>query len=224
LPAILGVIVKEKNPATITFMHYYADSRSYLQRARARLDEKNEEAIFYAAFELRCGIEARMQEYLGAQSHISKSKKSGWKIAKLGKTIERAFKLGDRIARIIITDSSTNETLQTLYYTPVTLSLRKSGQQLGDFLHAIQDHRKLDDLWWKSRRSFLESIYAELEKSNSGTLLGPPIVNPKGEIQLQVENGINGAGIANQQKLSYVGRKVVMKVDYIDTFPPHAGS
>ena len=56
-------------------MDYRIHSRDYLQRARKRLDSGTPDALFHAAFELRCGIEARMQQYLEAQEHISESLK-----------------------------------------------------------------------------------------------------------------------------------------------------
>ena len=43
---------------------YKITSRDYLSRARICLDEGSNRFLFYAAFELRCGIEARMREYL----------------------------------------------------------------------------------------------------------------------------------------------------------------
>jgi hypothetical protein len=57
-------------------MGYGIHSRSYLKRARQRLDEGYPESLFYAAFELRCGVESRMKEYLDAQDHISESNRS----------------------------------------------------------------------------------------------------------------------------------------------------
>ncbi len=54
---------------------YLVNSRNYLLRARKRLDEKTPASLFYAAFELRCGVESRMQEYLDAQDHISQRRK-----------------------------------------------------------------------------------------------------------------------------------------------------
>src|SRR5436190_2225371 len=59
---------------------YGIDSVDYLRRARARLDEGTCEGLFYAAFELRSGTEARLQEYLDAREDVAKHKKKGWKI------------------------------------------------------------------------------------------------------------------------------------------------
>ena len=40
-----------------------------------------------------------MSEYLEVQQHVSEKLKRGWQIAVLGKEIDRAFKLGDKLAR-----------------------------------------------------------------------------------------------------------------------------
>ena len=51
---------------------YAIGSRDYLARARRRSSEGSAEALFYAALEVRSGVEARMQEYLEAQQHVSR--------------------------------------------------------------------------------------------------------------------------------------------------------
>ena len=43
-----------------------------------------------------------MQEYLYVQDDISKKKRQGWQVAKLGKEIERVFKIRDRIFELTL--------------------------------------------------------------------------------------------------------------------------
>ena len=201
-------------------MNYHIDSRSYLRRARLRLDEGASESLFYAAFELRCGIESRMQEYLDAQTHISEKRKKGWKIARLGNNIERAFKLGDRIAQVIMVDPETNQPLQMLYYTPVTLALRKRGQQLGSYLHAMTKHIDDDEAWRKKARSFLELVYKELECATKGTLLGPPLLDPEGQIVLSQECDSDPSDWSSwSPRMAEAGKKVILKIRYLDRLP-----
>jgi hypothetical protein len=45
---------------------YGISSRDYLARARGELVSGRPERLFYAAFELRAGIEQRLHEYLEA--------------------------------------------------------------------------------------------------------------------------------------------------------------
>jgi len=53
-------------------MPYSVSARGYLHRAKLRLLENSNEAIFYGAFELRCCVEARQEEYATAIDFIKK--------------------------------------------------------------------------------------------------------------------------------------------------------
>ncbi|MGA2604321.1 MAG: hypothetical protein ABSG14_08845 [Verrucomicrobiia bacterium] len=190
---------------------YDVFSRSCLQRARDRLDENTTEALFYAAFELRCGIEVRMQEYLEAQEHLAASKRKGWQIPKLGHNLEQAFRLGDRVAQLTFTDLETKRPLQILYYTPVTSTLQREAGQLDRYRHGLQESPSRERL--TAIRVFLEQVYAHLKTANTGTVLGPPLVKPDGRIQLYVEE----EGIATE--LYKLGSRVIMTVKYLDELP-----
>ncbi len=187
---------------------YDVFSRSYMQRARERLNENTTEALFYAAFELRCGIEVRMKEYLEAQEHLAAAKSKGWQIPILGRDIERAFRLGDRVAQLTFTDPETKKALQVLYYTPVTSTLQHEAGRLDQYRHGLQESPSREML--AAMRVFLEQVYAHLKVANTGTLLGPPLVKPDGRIQLYVEED----GIAIE--LNKLGRQVIMNVKYFD--------
>jgi len=90
-------------------MSYGIASRDYLKRAQKCLNRGDCESLFYAAFEIRCGVEARMQEYLEVQKHIAKKKRQGWQVVKLARNIEDAFRLGDKDAVLRIRDRKTKE-------------------------------------------------------------------------------------------------------------------
>ena len=51
------------------------------------MEQNDTQYLFYAAFEIRCGIEARMQEYLDVQEHVSKGVKKEWNLTKLSNSI-----------------------------------------------------------------------------------------------------------------------------------------
>ena len=104
-------------------MVYSIKSVDYLIRARSLLDSSDKAALFYAAFELRCGIEARLKEYFDAQAETTKKKRNGWKIDKLAKQVEAVFNLCDRGLRLVVFDAETNALVATLLYTPVTSQL-----------------------------------------------------------------------------------------------------
>jgi hypothetical protein len=153
---------------------YRISSRDYLGRAEKRLSEGSLESLFYAAFELRCGIESRMQEYLEVWEHIAESKKKGWRIADLGKNIEREFRIGDKVVRWAVRDKATGALIVCFYHTPVTRELRTLGEKLGNYLHSMKKLRSEDDPWWAVVRRTLSETVTGLRTANVGTLLGPP--------------------------------------------------
>ena len=198
---------------------YQISSRDYLRRAWRRLDDGSYENLFYAAFELRCAIEARMQEYISAQDYVSKKKKKDWKIAKLGKNIEETFKLGEKIVEFAVYDNGGNLATK-LYYTPVTSRLRKMGEKLGDCVHAMKKYRKPTDNWWAKLQEHLEDTFTELEKANFGTLLGPPLLHPKTKAITMSVEVIDGETVTSAvHKIGKPGQIVVAKVRYLDDLP-----
>src|SRR5947209_18770546 len=133
-------------------MEHGFKATDYINRAEARLDEARIESLFYAALELRCGIEARLKEYFDAQARTTKKKREGWQISKLAKQVESAFKSPNQVLRLIVFDTETNQVLSTALYTPVTRKLQKLGEQLGDYLHAPEKKRYENDQWLKEFR------------------------------------------------------------------------
>lgn len=158
----------------------------YLARAEACLDYNTPDGLFYAALELRCGVEARMKQYLDMQSQLSKKQKRGYQIAKLGRKIEEVFESADRYVRLTVEDNS-GTVLVELYYTPVTAPLRKHAEWCPDLLHPQRTYRPPDDSWWASTRTRLLEMAALLRIAAKGELLGVPLMSPEGQVQLTVE-------------------------------------
>lgn len=197
-------------------MRYGIHSRDYLARARQRLDEGSLESLFYAAFELRCGIEARLQQYEEALSDIAEIRRAGWEIPKVAKNIERAFRTGDKIARVSVCDDATQNVLYSFYYTPVNKNLRAMAGQIGDLLHCTKACRDAENPWWNEKRAFLEQVYKELQKANIGTLLCVPLWNPKtrrAHFQTELRPGEK---IKDQIS---IGERYLVTVDYLDDLP-----
>ena len=144
-------------------MDYGISSRDYLDRAKDCLANDEPRALFYAAFEIRCGVEARMQEYLEVQRHISKKKRQGWQVAKLARNIEDAFRLGEKDAVIRVRDPESSEVLFEARYTPVRKSLQNKAEKLGNFLHSVKKHLPSDSPFWGELRKELEIAVAELD-------------------------------------------------------------
>ena len=167
-------------------MKYNISTEDYLERARQQLDSGIVAGIFYAAFELRCGIESRMYRYLEARENITKLKRRGWKIAKMASQIESTFKTKGKICVM----SFENECIpiSELKYIPISGKLKKMADRLGDYLHALKEYRSDDDLWWAETRSYMESVYEELSFIATGTLMGAPLKDPKtNTMHLEIE-------------------------------------
>lgn len=201
-----------------TGVPYGIRSRDYLVRALARLSSGSDEALFYAAFELRCGIEARIQEYLEGSKVATKKIKQGWSIAQLSKAGEKAYLNGPRIQRLA--QERAGRVSAVLYYTPVGEALSLNGKKLGNYLHALQTSPNQKDGWWDAFRTLLSDTADRLVVANTGTLLGPALLK-RGtkEISVLVElpdsigSGDLMSAIGNE------GDEVVMSVSYLDSLP-----
>ncbi len=193
------------------------DSRSYLVRARQRLDEGTEQALFYAAYELRCCIERRLIEYSYAEEETSKRTRQGWKIAQIARGMKKAALAGDAIAKLTLMFMGSPEI--TLYYTPVSKNLRKVGERLGDLLHGKKPARLWESGGIERERSHLEQVYQDLNTATFGTLLGPPLMNKHKEVSLLVEFP-GGPDSAKHFKENLVpGGKFTVHISYPESIP-----
>jgi len=199
-------------------MPYHVSARAYLERARAQLDVATAEGLFYAAFELRAGIQARMKEYLQAQESIAQHRKNDWQLGKLGRTLEDVFQIGDQIAEVAVYDPQADEFMATLYYTPVTSELRGNGERLGELLHAMQQFRRDDDAWWQDTRDFLERICRQLATACAGTLLAPLLREPGSDKVVMRAEMFEESHREVLQKLR-AGLEVFVRVQYLDELP-----
>ncbi|MET0012041.1 MAG: hypothetical protein ABW088_00170 [Sedimenticola sp.] len=169
-------------------MSYGIESRDYLKRAKEQLKKDTNESLFYAALELRSGIEARMLEYLEVQKHVSKKKRTGWQVAKLARNIEDAFRLGDKDAVLRMRDPDSHEVVFEVRYTPVKRSLREKAEILGNYLHSAKRYYPDDHEYWLKFRELLSEGISELEHANSGRLLGPLLMHPnKKHVDMKLE-------------------------------------
>jgi hypothetical protein len=200
---------------------YYCGARDYLSRATQMLKVRDQASMFYAAFELRCGIEARMREYLIARQEASKKVSKGWKMADLHGQIAAKFKLGLQYARWAVHDEGTGELLVCFYYTPVTPQLKKLGQQLGDFLHVMKEYREPGDPWWTKFRDSLEEAAELLSLATSGVMLGPAMCRPgskQAEMNLRLPPGTDVDALLKRCR-GLNETKVLTHVSYPDSLP-----
>jgi hypothetical protein len=102
-----------------------------------------------------------------------------------------------------------------LLYTPVSKTLIKYGEKIGDMLHSNSHYRTQKDEWFVETKIFLEDVYSELENANKGTLLGPPLYHPKlGRFDLAIEyyEGYNPHEI--HTKVGGEGAQIIMNLSY----------
>lgn len=187
-------------------------------RARSRICAGTVEDLFYAALELRCGIEARMSEYLEVWDHISKKKKKGWRIIQLARNVEEAFKIGNRVVRWSIRDKDTGNGIICLYYTPVTTKLKNAGQKLGRHLHAMKAFRAAGDPLWEQFRVEVNDVVEQLIVANTGTLLGPPLLGPNGNVDMKVELPSPHDHDHLVDRIKEM-REIKVKISYLNTLP-----
>lgn len=196
---------------------YDCSARGYLRRARQLAMKGDFDSLFYAAFELRCGIEARMREYLEVADDICEKKKQGWEIPKLAKNLEKAFMAGDKTVEV--TFSASNKECR-LFYTPVTARLRSQGERLNDYRHAMKGPRKADDPWWRVLRTLLEATCEELALATKGTLLGPPLLHPNGKT-IKTHNELEVEPLTDKMmiEIASVGKISNVSFRYLDSLP-----
>lgn len=125
-------------------MSYSVSSRAYLTRANRRLRDQTHEALFYAALELRCCVEARQEEYATALEFL-KTKVKPWKIGKTAMTLEGVFE-SKKIAHITLSFDGSQQF--DLYYTPVSKKLYGAAERLGSLLHRMETFKTDSDPFW----------------------------------------------------------------------------
>jgi hypothetical protein len=195
---------------------YSISAQAYLERARARLAENSNLALFYAAFELRCCIEARQDSYVEAQKRYLSSIPQSYKIGKKAKELNKIFNR-DLIAEIVF--EFDNAQPITLYYTPVTTYLHNEAEKLGELLHCKQQYHAASNQWWDGTRDRLLKMYRGAWVCCRGNLLSPLMVDRKGNAAGTIEF----YGAPNKALMDQIaqpkGTKFVLHVKYLDALP-----
>ncbi len=165
-------------------IEYDVSARGYLNRARSLLAQGGEANKFYAAFELRAGLERRISEHLGEWDHVPNRAKRSWKIGDLDQAARKAFHNHAHVADLTF---SAGESRVRFLYTPVRSEGRKAAETLNQYLHAQKANRSLDQKWWLSFRDALQLAEEELRFAVTGTLLGPAMLGKTNQVQMMSE-------------------------------------
>lgn len=173
------------------FLRFHTGARSFLARSIEHLAifERDEsvEHFFYAALELRFGIEARLNEYLApALKSIGKDQKSisEYVASKLLKRLISINPDAGRATTLRLTSEQSGHST-VMKFTPVSPRLAAIHGQLGELLHfkfftnnehwlmrkplGGNPHRSLADYL-----PLLKEGLAELQQATSGLLLSSP--------------------------------------------------
>ena len=166
-------------------------SGAFLERARANLakfdSQDDASALFYAALELRYGIEKRLYEYINSAMEMAKRESKAhreYAATKLLKRYLEEFPDGACEQTLTMAPNDGGPGL-IIRYTPVTKELATNHGRLGELLHAafFEQH----PFWWVRERlspegqsltdvrAFLQIVFDQLAEANSGELLSPPV-------------------------------------------------
>jgi len=198
--------------------HYGVSAQAYLERARNRLLENTHEALFYAALELRCCVEARQAEYV---RHLSAYKGQKVRPYRIGENREKIAKIsgGKVIAQLRF---SFDDGLALVgYHTPVPASLtRYCERHLDNLRHTQPEFRPADDPWWDATRADLIEHYRQAWVSCQGNMLVPPLWSARSKRTHPVifEFGEADRETAERMK-GAVGEQFVVEVKYLETPP-----
>jgi hypothetical protein len=167
---------------------YDSSSRAYLIRAKKNFDSEKNESLFYAALELRCGVEARLKEYVvkGQADGIS-LRKIPWQIEKLKKILAGSSEIHDKRFVFTFTHPKTGEKHFAIY-NPVSSKLQKIAEKLGDFLHCVDQNRVSKSSFFSDFRQLVKQGIEELALATAGTLIAPPVTGP-GKMRFKFEKG-----------------------------------
>jgi hypothetical protein len=163
---------------------YDTSSRAYLTRAKLNFDSGNNEWLFYAALELRCGVEARLKEYVVKVDTIS-LRKIPWKIKNLEEILAKSSNIHDKRFVFFFIHPKTKER-HNVIYNPVSSNLRKIAKILGDYLHSVEQNRVLKPSFFSEFRQLVKLGIKELALATSGTLIAPPITS-SGKMKFKFE-------------------------------------
>lgn len=195
---------------------YGVGSHSYLARAKTCLVEGSPASLFYAAFELRCCIEARQDEYLEAQKRYRRSLARLWQTGKKAKELDRIFSQ-DIISKITMTADGAHPI--TAFHVPINKKLVKNADKLGGYLHAAEEYHSPDDFWWSRFHELLVQTYREAWIACQGKLLCPPLLTPNGTTSVTIEFDHEQDMPPEWREYYSKGKAIVVEVDYPKSAP-----
>jgi len=203
---------------------YGTHPADYLERAKVALNVGNGESFFYAALELRAGIESRLKDYVQESSYIPKAKKKEWKIANLSRTIEDHFQFQkknlanpkEEVFQLLVIEIQSKKVVAEFNYFPVSKRAKDIAMILGDYLHSNYRQGKMDEPWWERFKNVVKEGILELECCLRGNLLGTPLMNySTGQVEMILEHS-GDEEIEYIQRLFSAQEKICIIVNHLD--------
>lgn len=131
--------------------------------------EGNVESLFYAAFELRACIEARVVEYAETLPHIRGKKITSWQLAKARLALQQA--VPDR--RYTVLTIKIDDAEHTVTHTPIPNEVWKNVGKLGDYLHYRNEFDGRDPQQIRVFADLVLAVYKDAWIACQGDLIGP---------------------------------------------------
>ncbi|MFV1851894.1 MAG: hypothetical protein ACMZ66_14475 [Thalassospira sp.] len=192
---------------------YGVDQSNYIHRAREMLLRDEAQSLFYAAYELRCYVEIRQEQYLNAQRKYVRSIPRHHKIGAQGRAL-RDIMSEQRIQSIKWSVAGGKHL--DMYYVPVRDELRKNAEKLGELLHAQKHYRGAEDRWWQEKRSFLLDTFELAWTCSKGNMLSPALFS-NGQALGTVS--FTATFPVENIPTIHAGQKGLMHVDYLEQAP-----
>jgi hypothetical protein len=153
-------------------MKYSVRSKDYLSRAQQERNADETARLFYSAFELRAGVEARLHEYRDA---IRDAKRDNtWQVRVLKRDIEDIVEKHEKPVTIYFQDPETGGRLP-IRYVPVSDELKSIVERLGDYLHSLHPSKLRRQGFLSELEALIDRGIVLLSEAVSGELLSPPM-------------------------------------------------
>ncbi|MEM1160183.1 MAG: hypothetical protein AAGJ28_04565 [Pseudomonadota bacterium] len=190
---------------------YPVNPTAHLERAVQCLQKNTAPHLFYAAFEIRCCVELRQNEYLEAQEEYRSSLPKRFRIGQQAKELAKIYS-ESRIQKITM---QFNDGFSIEFcYVPVSNSLKANTERLGSLLHS--QHTELSTNRLAQIRSHLRKMIQAVEECLSGNCLSPSLIDGRsGQPVSTVKALIDPALVEDVRERILPGNEMKAHVEYV---------
>lgn len=153
-------------------MKYSVRSEDYLSRAQRERASDDISRLFYSAYELRAGVEARLHEYRDCLRNEKRD--NTWQVRILKREIENISDKFEQPITVHLHNPITDHRIG-LRYVPVTDELKNIAEKVGAYLHCLSANKVRQHKYRTEFASLVDRGIVLLEEAVSGELLSPPM-------------------------------------------------